>query len=199
MASQAMSAQARNDRSEVRSIALRMHKDYPNHKDGQTKASLLLRWIEPATIRDLDKYEAQEKRAHVSELVFQKESVGWGEPLRDRVMNENNACFLQVGGQVFDRGLFAHAPSTYEVKLNGQWQKFRTGYGLQDGHGGSVKFTIRGDEKVLFDSSIIRDSQLHRTEVDVTGVKTLELLVGDGGDGTSADWGVWLEPMLERQ
>jgi hypothetical protein len=35
-------------------------------------------------------------------------------------------------------------------------------------------------------------------EVNVTDVKQLELIVEDAGDGPGADWGVWIEPMLER-
>jgi hypothetical protein len=35
-------------------------------------------------------------------------------------------------------------------------------------------------------------------EVNVTEVKQLELIVEDAGDGVSADWGVWIEPTLER-
>ena len=30
------------------------------------------------------------------------------------------------------------------------------------------------------------------------GVTLLELLVEDAGDGASSDWGVWIEPQLER-
>ena len=35
-------------------------------------------------------------------------------------------------------------------------------------------------------------------DVDVRGVKTLELFVSPTADGTSSDWGLWLAPQLHR-
>jgi hypothetical protein len=35
-------------------------------------------------------------------------------------------------------------------------------------------------------------------DLDLTGVKRLEFVVEDGGDGSSFDWGVWIDPTLHR-
>jgi len=59
-------------------------------------------------------------------------------------------------------------------------------------------FVVRGDGKELFRSPVIRDHRLRRLEVDVSGVHILELIVEDGGDGGNSDWGLWIEPTLER-
>jgi hypothetical protein len=114
----------------------------------------------------------------------------------------NQDGVLRVGGRRFESGLFTHAESLYQFDLGGNWQTFRSGYGIQDGmvaHGASVAFVVRGDGKELFRSPVIRDNRLRRLEVDVTGVNILELIVEDGGDGVHADWGVWIEPTLERR
>ena len=63
-------------------------------------------------------------------------------------------------------------------------------YGLQDGHPGSVVFVVRGDDKELFRSPLVKDRVLRKLDVDVRGVKLLELSVEDGGDGNHGDWGV---------
>ena len=69
---------------------------------------------------------------------------------------------------------------------------------MHDGHRGSVVFTINGDGKQLWRSHIMKAGKNALFEIDVTGVKQLELLVGDAGDGTGSDWGLWLEPTLSR-
>ena len=74
----------------------------------------------------------------------------------------------------------------------------KSGYGLQDGHDGSVVFVVRGDGKELFRSRLITDRRLRHLEIDVTDVKQLELVVEDGGNGNGSDWGLWIEPTLER-
>jgi len=40
--------------------------------------------------------------------------------------------------------------------------------------------------------------QVQRSQIDLADTETLELIVEDGGDGTSMDWGLWLEPVLRR-
>ena len=57
---------------------------------------------------------------------------------------------------------------------------------------------VRGDGKELFRSPVIKDHQSRQVDVDVSGVGVLELVTEDGNDGANADWGVWLEPRLER-
>ena len=103
-----------------------------------------------------------------------------------------------VGGTFYVSGLYGHAVSTYKFDLGGHWKTFRSGYGLQDGHEGSVVFVVCGDGRELFRSERITDKRLRRLEVSVADVKELELIVEDGGDGVSSDWGVGIEPAVER-
>lgn len=153
----------------------------------------------PTKPKTLDGIPATEREVPVSDLEFVQASVGWGTPVRDQVLVEAGAtCFLQVNNQFYPRGLFAHAPSRYVLALNAGWTSFHTSFGLQDGHAGSVVFVIRADGRDLFRSPKIDDHQLRSIEVQVAGVKRLELVVDDAGDGPSNDWGVWISPALSR-
>jgi hypothetical protein len=82
------------------------------------------------------------------------------------------------------------------LELDRKWARFRSAYGLQDGHPGSVVFVVRGDGKELFRSPLVKDQTLRKLDVDVRGVNLLELSVEDGGDGNNGDWGVWIWPKL---
>jgi hypothetical protein len=120
-------------------------------------------------------------------------------PLRDQVLAEGGStCFLQVGGEFYESGLYAHAPSKYGLELHQAWKRFTGGYGLQDGHDGSVVFVVRGDGRELFRSKRITDHDLHSIDLDIAGINRLELVVDDAGDGPTNDWGVWITPFLGR-
>jgi hypothetical protein len=142
----------------------------------------------------------EQARAEISQLEFTEASVGWGPPLQDQVLSEEGSgCFLKVDGAFHERGLFAHAPSQYVLDLaGGGWKRFTSGYGLQDGHAGSVIFVIRADGRELFRSSRIDGHKLQQVRLDIIDVKRLELAVEDAGDGPTNDWGVWIEPALGR-
>jgi len=165
----------------------------------QQKAAHLRRLMQRRTLRSADEIPADEKTIAVSDLRFRSQVVGWGRVHRDEVLMEGSGhCFLQVGDKFFASGLYAHASSRYEIELRRKWRSFRTSYGLQDGHAGSVVFVVRGDGKELFRSGVIRDHQPREANLDVSKVDVIELSVEDGGDGKSSDWGVWLSPTLQR-
>jgi hypothetical protein len=144
---------------------------------------------------DLRTLPTETKTADLTWAKFVSAQTGWGPAQRGSVPEDG---FLKIAGTVYDSGLYGHAISTYKFDLGGKWTKFKGAYGLQDEHDGSVVFVVRGDDKELFRSQRIADHRLRRFEVDVTKVETLELIVEDGGDGVGNDWGVWIEPTLER-
>ena len=131
----------------------------------------------------------------LSNAVFSLEETGNGRPMKKIVPED---LFLSVDGTFFESGLYAYAPSVYRTNIGAHWLKFQTAYGLQDGHTGSVIFVIRADGHEIFRSSLICDNQLRRTEVNVSGVQILELVVESGSDGNSRDNAVWIEPVLTR-
>lgn len=163
------------------------------------KAAHLRRLLQPGKAESLGQVPPNQPRVHVSQVEFANASVGWGSPLRDQVLAEaGGTCFLQVGGEFFERGLFAHAPSKYVLETAGAWKSLTSGFGLQDGHGGSVHFVVRGDDRELFRSPRVTGHKIQRLDLDIASIKRLELIVEDAGDGPGSDWGVWLEPVLSR-
>jgi hypothetical protein len=189
---------ARGDLDSLRRVVTRMQSAFADDAEFQRKARHLLTLASPPPPRAPASVAPEEKSVPVSGLVFRQATVGWGRPLRDQVLSENQSCLLQVGGRFFERGLYAHAPSTYQVETGRRWGTFRSAYGLQDGNDGSVVFVVRGDGRELFRSEVVKDHRPHEVKLGISDVEVLELATEDGGDGRTSDWGVWLEPTLER-
>lgn len=164
------------------------------------KVEHLQKLLSPPELRTLAKIPPGQAVVSVADLKFETVKVGWGSPLRNRVLPEGEAsCLLEVGGNFSESGLYAHAPARHVLRLDGQWNLFTTKYGLQDGHSGSVIFVVKGDGKELFRSRVVRDHTPGQLKLNVANITLLELIVEDAGDGTSSDWGVWLEPQLWRK
>ena len=61
--------------------------------------------------------------------------------------------------------------------------------------GGTSTFQVIGDGKVLFDSGVVdRVTTPKQVDVDLTGVRVLDLVVGDAGDGGYNDRADWAAP-----
>ncbi len=196
---QAMRAFVNGDRGQVESRVVELEARSTAPAELLCKAKHLRTLLHPDPPRSLATVPAGQKEVQVSTLSFLTESVGWGVPRRDMVLPERNSpCLLQVGGKFHERGLYAHAPSRYALQLTGEWKRLKSGYGLQDGHDGSVRFIIRIDGKDIFCSDKIRDHQLRMLDLDLTGASRLEMVVDDAGDGANSDWAVWIAPRLQR-
>ena len=197
---EAMAAYRRRDRAQVESLATGLKQRFPDLPEIQSKAAHLQALLTPGPQRLWSDIPATDGWIGVSQAKFRTAAVGWGRPLRDEVSSEGpEGCFLQVGGQFFEQGLFAHAPAKHELELNGKGARLRIAYGLQDGHDGSVVFVVRGDGRELFRSSLVKDHQLRKADVGVSGIQVLELSVEDGGDGANSDWGVWIAPQVKPE
>ena len=157
-------------------------------------AESLVRTLDSVGRVELENVEG--KTCRLGDARWSKANVGWGRPAVDRLPGET--AIVRSGGKLFAHGLYAHAPSSYVWDLNGKWQKFKAQVGLADGHEGSVVFVVYGDDKELWRSPIMKDSKLQTLEISVSSLQTLELQVENAGDGNSADWGLWLEPVVSR-
>ncbi|HEY0472974.1 MAG TPA: NPCBM/NEW2 domain-containing protein, partial [Kribbella sp.] len=62
--------------------------------------------------------------------------------------------------------------------------------------GGTSTFQVVGDGKVLYDSGVVDRDHPKPVEVDLTGVRVLDLLVGEAGDGGYNDRADWAAPMV---
>jgi NPCBM/NEW2 domain len=127
--------------------------------------------------------------------------VGWLQPAANRIpRNDEIPSPLLDSGRVYATGLYAHSPSRYVFDLGGKWSKLRGEAGLHTTHQphGSVVFIIRADGKEAFRSRTISGSAKAAYDIDVAGVKTLELVVQKASLSNGGNWGLWLDPTLFR-
>lgn len=129
--------------------------------------------------------------------------VGWLKPSANRIpLNGQVESPLLDSGKIHATGLFAHSPSRYVYDLGGKWKTLRGEAGLHTAfqpHAFGIVFVIKTDGKEVFRSDIIRGSKQARYDIDVTGVKILELLVEKANDRNGGNWGLWLNPTLFRE
>lgn len=130
----------------------------------------------------------------LSTLDLSKMRQGWGTPQIDRSVTEQP---LSIGGQKFAGGVGTHASSALWIDLAGGSDKFTASVGADDAaanQSGSVTFKIVGDGRKLWESAVLKPGQpAVSVAVDLKGIKTLLLLVGDAGDGVNFDHADWAD------
>ena len=141
-------------------------------------------------------YDGDSTSVKLADLKPDSVKVGWGRPAFNRVPDER--LLLESVGQIFETGIYAHAPARHVYRVDKKWTQLTGKAGLAAGHGGTVKFEIKGDGKTLWKSPVVKRDGLVTYKVDLDGVTTLELLTHPTADGPGTDWGLWLEPMLSR-
>jgi hypothetical protein len=128
--------------------------------------------------------------------------AGWLKPAENRIpLNDEIIPPFLDSGRIYATGLFAHAPSRYVFNLGGQWRTLSGEAGLHtamQGHAYGVIFVIKTDGKEVFRSAAIRGEEHASYNVDVTGVKSLELVVEQAAEQNGGDWALWLDPTLTR-
>ncbi len=122
----------------------------------------------------------------------------WSDAKRDRSVDNNP---LRIGGTTYATGIGTHAASLLELKLAGNALRFRAVVGLDDEatDRGSVRFLVFADDKPRFDSGVMRKGPGKAIDVDLTGAKSLRLVVEDGGDGIDNDHADWADATLTLQ
>lgn len=157
-------------------------------------ARSLVRTMEPPKPRPLS--EVQETRCWLSDFAPSKARVGWLSPMYDRIPED--AVALSIGGKLFAHGIYAHAPSLHEYRLDRRWNRITGNVGIADNHDGSCVFVVQADGIERWRSPVIRAGDSHPLDVALDNVERLELRVEDGGDGNGADWGLWTDVELHR-
>jgi NPCBM/NEW2 domain len=151
----------------------------------------------------LDLATTEQSSAYLSDADWEKASVGWGQPARNHYWFDDqirNQVFLQIGGQIHDKGLYAHSASRYVFDLAGRWKQFQVKIGLHDKADikGSAVFRVLVDGRELYRSRVLHANSHDKPVIDVTGVRTLELLC-DGAEGHNKNsWAIWADPKLSR-
>ncbi len=101
---------------------------------------------------------------------------------------------LEMGGTTYPDGVSVHTPSSVVIDLNRACTAYDAVAGLDDlsADGGAVRFAVYGDGTQLFASGVVtRDSAPVPVHADLTGYRTLRLVVRDAGGGpllNLADW-----------
>lgn len=98
-------------------------------------------------------------------------------------------------------GIGSHANSNLVFDINRKFTTFSTDFGIDTEAGveGSAVFKITGDGKELFKSGKMgKFDYPGHAEVNLKGVKYLELIIEDAGDGINNDHADWLNPILYR-
>ncbi len=102
---------------------------------------------------------------------------------------------LQLGTNLYRRGLFCHAPSQVIVRLPQPAKSLAAVIGIDAAAGGgSVVFRVTVAGKEAFKSGILRGGQRGEPiQVDLGNASEFTLEVGDAGDGISSDQADWAD------
>lgn len=109
---------------------------------------------------------------------------------------------MRLAGKLYNRGVGAQSRTELTYSLEGGYQSFATMVGVDDAvaGAGSVVFRVYGDDKVLFESPVLRGGDAPvEVKVNVKGVLLLRLEVDYGDNGDAADHADWADARLLRQ
>ncbi len=157
--------------------------------------------LDPPPLIDLA--TTDQNSAYLSDAEWQSASVGWGKPARNHYWFDDQIrkqVFLQIGGHIHSKGLYAHSTSRYVFDLAGRWKQFEVKIGLHDkAHTqGTAVFRVLGDGRELYRSRVLHANSHDKPVIDVIGVRTLELLC-EGAEGHNHNsWAIWADPQLKR-
>ncbi|HEU4423039.1 MAG TPA: NPCBM/NEW2 domain-containing protein, partial [Pilimelia sp.] len=147
--------------------------------------------------------------AYLSDLPFAGGANGEG-PIERDLTNGGTAAGdgrgIAIRRTTYGKGLGMHAAGEVSFALDGRCTAFRADVGVDDEAGldvarqrvgGTVSFAVVGDGVTLVDTGTLHTrSPAQALEVDVTGIRTLTLRVGDGGDGTQNDHASWADARI---
>src|ERR1017187_2823457 len=127
----------------------------------------------------------------ISSLDVTRIEQGYGEGRADRSVDNRR---LTVAGQAYPNGVGMHANSIISLEVDGNALVLSGNAGVDDESGrGTVVFKVQADGKEIWNSGLMKPKDAAKEfSLDVKGVKSLVLLVADGGDGIDgdhADWG----------
>jgi hypothetical protein len=179
------------------------------HKLGENSAPEAAEEIARKLVASIDSPEsapanvpAEVKQLPLGDASPQSAEVGWLKPAQNRVpTNDNVLSPLLDSGKIYATGLYAHSPSRYEFDLGGKWETLHGEAGIHSLHqhyAAGVVFVIKTDGKEVFRSTVIRGTSKARYDLNISGVKSLELIVEKATDRNNNNWALWLDPTLYR-
>jgi hypothetical protein len=121
---------------------------------------------------------------------------GWGKLQKNQSVWEKP---MTIGSRHFRRGLGTHADSRIVYDVSGGYRRFQSWVGADGASHATITFEVWADGKKQWESGLMnRESPAKLVDLDVTGVKTLELIVGHGGDDIMSDHANWADAKLLR-
>ncbi len=140
---------------------------------------------------DVSTSTAPAQEVLISSLDITRIEQGFGEGHANRSVDNRR---LTIAGQVLPNGVGTHANSTIALEVDGNALVLSGSDGVDDESGrGTVVFKVQADGKEIWNSGLMKSKDAAKEfSLDVKGVKSLVLLVADGGDGIDgdhADWG----------
>jgi alpha-galactosidase len=106
---------------------------------------------------------------------------------------------LTMGGRVYDSGVGTEAYGLMVLDLGATAQRFTAEVGVDDeskGTPASLEFQILADDKLLWSSGVLRPGPARKVDLALAGVRTLFLVVNDGGDGPRNDHADWADARI---
>jgi alpha-galactosidase len=138
------------------------------------------------------------KTIWLDELDLSAATQGYGTPKKNKSLDGKT---LTISGKTYERGFGTHSVSSLLIILDGKATSFNSKVGIDDevaGRQSAVEFVINGDGKKLWSSGIMRQGDTARIcNVQLSGIKKLELLVEDGGNGNYYDHAEWVDARFE--
>jgi alpha-galactosidase len=134
----------------------------------------------------------------LDELDLSTAMQGYGIPMKNKSIDGKP---LTIAGKIFERGFGSHSESSLTILLEGKATEFSAQVGIDDevaGHEPAAEFVVYGDNKKLWASGIMRLGDTARLcFVKLDGVKKLELVITDGGNGNYYDHVDWVNAKFE--
>jgi hypothetical protein len=96
---------------------------------------------------------------------------------------------LRLGNKEYARGLWIHSRTLLKYRLDADYRRFQAVMGIDQAVAplGNVHVVISGDDKVLHQSDVRGTDPPLNLDLDIAGVRELEILVDFGGDLDIAD------------
>jgi hypothetical protein len=108
---------------------------------------------------------------------------------------------LRLAGKTYARGLGTHSRTEVTYALDGGFETFAATLGLDDavGNSGSVIYRVYGDDRMLYESPVVRggDAPID-LKLPLKGVLLLRLEVDYADGGDAADQANWADARLLR-
>ncbi|WP_198683022.1 NPCBM/NEW2 domain-containing protein [Peristeroidobacter agariperforans] len=110
---------------------------------------------------------------------------------------------LIMDGKNYERGIGTRSISELVLDLHGEAKRFSAVVGLDDSANdrkreGTVRFEVWVDDKQAADTGILKVGDAPKTfDVNLTGARTITLLLDDGGDTSNGDLANWANARID--